>query len=336
MEDFGFVVVTAPSDWLFGKGCLASLRYFMPKVPITVLVDGEVDTAAAERHFDVRSMRRADVSDSWLKRNSFGWGITKMVAHWEAPYQHFVSMDSDMIAWGGLEKVLFRADVDFLWSVPHALPIGPVEDYVDRWFFKPSLLEQIAPEFNWRSYVSNYSCSGIFKARRGCLSTGRYSELMGLQAAQPSLFKFGEMGMLNFMVFEMVSRGEASIAYHDFQVIFPDHTRSSLEKRFRLADGGPIVASEDPQVLHMTDAKPLIDSTTCYSEPMTFFRQEYLAATEGVRGEKALAILRVEDALYHAARQARLRKAWLRKVAGLFYGEVGAWRRLGSKLGLGT
>ncbi|MGL1180900.1 hypothetical protein ACSTLG_00050, partial [Vibrio parahaemolyticus] len=76
----------------------------------------------------------------------------------------------------------------------------------------------------------------------------------------------------------------------------------------------------------MTDAKPLMNNSACYSAPMTFFRLEYLAATEGVRGEKALAILLEEDASYHAARQARLKKEWRRKVAGLFYGEVGAWR----------
>jgi hypothetical protein len=330
--EFGFIVVTAPSDWLFGKGCIASLRYFMPDVPTTLLVDGDVDTSAAERHFSIRIIRRADVKDAWLRAKSFGWAITKMVAHWESPYSHFVAMDSDMVAWGNVLDKLCRIDVDFLWSTPHSGPTEPIESHLSRWFFEPQALQTIAPTFNWRTYVNNYSCPGIYMARRGCLSKSRYMMLTEEQANRPNLFKFGDMGMLNFMVFEMVARGEAQIAFDDFQVIFPDHDRGNLEQRFRITGASPLVNGEDRQVLHMTDAKPVMDNPACYSAPMTFFRLEYLAATEGLKGDAALAVLRSEDQAFHAARKARLNREWRRKVTGLLRGEVGAWRRLASRL----
>jgi hypothetical protein len=334
--DFGFIVTTAPSDWLFGKGCIASIRYFMPDVPITLLVDGAVDTSDAERRFNVRTLRQSDVKDSWLRANSFGWGITKMVAHWEAPYRYFVAMDSDMVVWGNVADRLFRRDVDFLWSVPYARPDESDEAYVDRWFFNPELLATAAPEFDWKAYVDSYSCTGVYTARRGCLSKQRYITFSEMQARLPALFKFGgDMGMINVMVFEMVARGEATIAFDDFQVIFPDHERESIERRFRIVETAPVVHADDCQVLHLTDAKPLMSNPACYSAPMTFFRMEYLAATEGLRGDAAIALLRQEDLAYHASRRARLNREWRQKVSGLFRGDVGSWRRLALKLGVG-
>ena len=55
------------------------------------------------------------------------------------------------------------------------------------------------------------------------------------------LFHFGEMGMLNLMVFEAVQAGSLTLRRCDFQVIFPDHAKDQLRRRFRFdGQGQPV------------------------------------------------------------------------------------------------
>jgi hypothetical protein len=332
VNTLGFVVVASPFDWLFAKGCLASLRHFMPDLPVAVLIDGTIDTASAEKTYGVHVLRKENIPDDWLQRYSFGWGITKMAAIWHAPFERYVHLDADTVVWGDLCSKMFRDESDVIWSIPKRFTGAP-SDYVNKWFFQPKEIAARWPGFRWEKYVQYYACTGAYALRRGCLKLQRYQELVQIGRSHPHLFKFGDMGMLNLMVFESLQEGSVTFRQADFQVIFPDYTQKVLRERFAFDDHDqPVVKGGDEQVLHMPDKKPLVDNTDCYSEPMTFFRLKYLAATEGVIGEEAMGRLRDEDAEYHRLRYRFLRREKGKKILGLLKGDPGEWRRLIAKL----
>ncbi len=42
------VIVASPFDWLFAKGAISSCNRFMPNCRIMLIIDGNIDTKAAE------------------------------------------------------------------------------------------------------------------------------------------------------------------------------------------------------------------------------------------------------------------------------------------------
>ena len=328
----GIIIVTAPSDWLFAKGCVASVRYFLKDIPITLLIDGDIDTREAETAYEVNALRKEDIPDVWLRKHSFGWGVTKMNAIWHSPYERFLHLDADTVLWGDVRKKVFPEDVDVGWSFSGGSNVASVEAYIDSWFFNPEKVAEIFPEFNWRKYWQRFACTGVYSLKRDCFSIDEYKYLIELSKSDPTIFKFGEMGMLNLMVFRAIDQGVLTVQEKDFQVIFPEHTQESLKQRFRFIDEQPLVVPGDEQVLHMPDQKPLLDNSNCYSEPMTFFRLKYLQETQGLSGKAAMLCLHEEDKDYHRMRAEWLKNVKRKKILGLLCGNPGEWRRLRAKI----
>lgn len=327
----GVVMVASPFDWLFAKGTLASCRYFMPDAPVTLVVDGEVDTEVAESSFDVTVIRKADVQEPALRRLGFGWGTTKLLAFWYARSETFLYLDSDAVLWGDLRTKIDLEGCDYLASITRKEPLD--RETVENWFFDISFVEKHYPEWDWRAASSSFFCPGVFAARKGAFALADYIEILRLNERNPGKFKFGDMGFHNLMVFRGADAGRLRVRAENFQVIFPEHSQSDLRERFLFDDGGrPVVRQGDEQVLHMPDQKPLVDSKACYSEPMTFFRLKFLEQTEGHTGEKALQRLREEDVEYHRLRTLFLKRERRRKVMDLLKGHPGQWRSVMSRV----
>ena len=60
LNNFGIIVVTTKDDFIYAKGCCASVKYFMPDVPLCLLVDGE---------FDLNGL--PEVSDTYEDENGY-------------------------------------------------------------------------------------------------------------------------------------------------------------------------------------------------------------------------------------------------------------------------
>lgn len=330
-SDLGIAIVASPFDWLFAKGTIASCRHYLPGQRITLLVDGQIDTQAAERKYGISVLDRESIQDPELRRLGFGWGTTKMLFFWYARSETFLYLDSDAVLWGDLRAKLDFANTDYFASV---VKNGSISDADMRtWYFEIPFVEKHFPEFAWRQAAPHFFCPGVFAARRGVFDLAEYKHILRLNEAYPGQFKFGDMGFHNLMVFRSAQQGRSRVKAVDFQVIFPEHSQEALRQRFRFdASGQPVVNPGDEQVLHMPDQKPLVDNPRCYSEPMTFFRLQYLKDTEGMTGAEALRRLRVEDVEYHVLRAQFLRQEKRRKILGLLRGHPGEWRRLFAKL----
>ncbi|MFM7471320.1 MAG: hypothetical protein ACKO5P_07430 [Nodosilinea sp.] len=240
---FGIVVCVSPGDYLFGKGTCASIRYFMPEVPITLLVDGAVDTDPLEKTYQqIQVIRKNDIDDPWLREHSFGWGITKMLAFFYAPFEHFLYLDSDTILWGDIRQRIQPDQYNYIADIPYRKAGADVSTQeISTWFFDPAFVEKQFPDFPWSQYRNQFMCPGVFFGSRHAFTVPEYKEMLALKLKHPYFLHFGDMGFHNIMVFRKYHQGKLNLGFADYQVIFPDFPQTELRQRFAFEAGSPVV-----------------------------------------------------------------------------------------------
>ncbi len=292
MEDFGIIVACCASDYLFAKGCCASIRHFLGDVPICLLVDGTFSVADAEKAYGVRVINHNSVTHEVLRRRSFGWGKTKMIGFWESPWKHFLMLDADTIIWGNLLKYANFKEFDLIVDRPR---YKSSDESVTEFFFDIGGIEKHFPDFPWQKYRDDYYCTGMFFARRDVFPLSEYIEILDFTEKYPGVFKYGEMGFLNFMIFRAAEQGRIRVGKEYMQLLVPDFDQQELRKRFPVGETGPVVLDE-ATVIHWCGPKPALSTSRVYSEPMNFCRRKFMREAEGVTGLAAEVSLQVQDA----------------------------------------
>lgn len=298
MKDFGIIVACYQKDYRFAKGCCASIRYFLGDIPICLVVDGSFSVAEVEKAYDIDVIYRNDVTNQVLKNRSFGYGITKMVAFWESPFQHFLYLDADTIAWGNILKYANFEDFDFV--IDRTEPSYLNDQGINKSFFDTEKLEKYFPNFNWQKYRYNYFITGVFFAKKGIFELSEYVEMLDFCEKHPGIFKFGDQGLLNFMIFQGVEQGKFRVKNEHLQTFgssFIDNPQ--LKKRFSLEPNTPILKGDDSTIIHWAGGinSPLLARTEVYNQPMTFFRQKCFDDYAGINGIRASISLQFEDFL---------------------------------------
>lgn len=293
--NFGIIIVCSTKDFFLAQGCLASVKYFMPDVDVCLLIDGEVDTKSVEEHYKCKVIRRKDIQDDFLRKNSFGWGITKMNAFWESPFEQFLLLDADICVWGNILEKLETNRYDLIVDQPQ---YSFDNEGINKWFFDTTQLKNIDGVFRPEDFDRNYFCTGIFYSRKGVFNLEWYKELFEYSKVYPDLFKFGEMGMLNYMIFKSVSVGRLKVLNTYIQHICPDYHSSFTAELFPFKNEMPCVT--EPMVIHYNgNRKPYQKNLLCYHEPMTYFRRKFYRQTFPKMTEDEInAKLRLEDRHY--------------------------------------
>ncbi|MFY0651327.1 MAG: hypothetical protein JXQ96_04805 [Cyclobacteriaceae bacterium] len=288
-NNFGFIVTTARNDFLFAKGLIENIYQKYPTIPICLLVDGNFELDGVENRYNANVIRRKEVSNKFLREQSYGWGLTKMVAFWESPFDTFLLLDADTCIWGNIMSFLDFENFDIIID-------KPLKDYrkedIDEYFFETSLLLKFYPEFN--PLGRPYFCTGVIPARKGIFDIDDYKQIMSLSIENPSLFKYGEMGMLNFLIQQYVDREKIRIKLAETQVIVPDYDPSEIEKRFSPKHIQP--SSRENVVLHWCGkAKPVVYNKYGFNtELMTHYRMGYLDR-KNIDSKKAMKVMTSED-----------------------------------------
>ena len=334
LTKFGIVVCVSPGDYLFGKGTCASIRYFMPDTPIAVLVDGSVDTKTLEKTYQhLTVIRRENIDDPWLRQHSFGWGITKMLAFFYAPFEYFLYLDSDTVLWGNICNRIDPTAYHYIADTPnHPQEKDISTEEVSTWFFDPEFVENTFPEFPWQQYCNQFMCPGVFFGSCHTFTLAEYKEILELKIKNPYSLHFGDMGFHNLMVFKKFHENQLKLGFADFQVIFPEFPPSELQQRFSFEAEQPKINPGDEQILHMPDKKPLVNNSECYAEPMTYFRLQFLKDSEGLTGEAAMQRLLKEDQEYFRLRQQALFRKRLGVIKKLLGGNRAEWKRMIQRL----
>jgi hypothetical protein len=295
MEDFGIIIGCCDQDYLFAQGTCASIRHFMGDVPICLLVDGISAPAvrAMEKTYNVQVINHVRVADPFLKKNSFSWGLTKMISFWESPWPNYLFLDADTIVWGDVyQQFADFKDYDFVVDLPESVYTDADVSY---WFFDVNAIEKHFPDFDWRKYRERYFCTGTFFTKRNIFSLEEYKQMLAFMKKNPGIFKFGEMGLLNFMIFRGVQQGKLRVASKDMQWLMPDFPIAEEEKRFPFSENQPSLEGNKPNVIHWCGPKPVSLRNDVYVEPMTFCRKKFMKDAWDYTGWGANAAMASED-----------------------------------------
>ncbi|HBJ39140.1 MAG TPA: hypothetical protein DDZ51_31215 [Planctomycetaceae bacterium] len=292
-NDFGVMIGCCKQDLRYAVGCYASIRHFMPQTRICFLYDGW-ETPDIIRNLPLATtLNRSNVQSEVLRDSSFGPGVTKIVAFFESPFEHFLFLDADTVVCGDLQRINELDRYDFIIDKR-----GRYDDHaISRWFFDTTQMKTCFPDFEFASHREDYFCTGVFMARRGSIQLDRYLEVLAKSREIPNLFKFWEMGMLNFLIFEAKDQGRIAVLGRPYQLVASDHDPAILKATFDAAIYSPDSVSS-PSVFHFPSPKSFLFQKFSYSEPMTFFRRRFAREFQHLGSLRALLTLLLQDFKY--------------------------------------
>ena len=296
-KDFGIIIACCARDYIFAKGCCASIRYFMGDVPIALIVDGDFSTKELEDVYQVKIINRANVSLDVLREKSFGFGLTKMVAFWESPWKHFLYLDADTTAWGNILKFANFDEFDFILDKPR---YDRSDQDISNYFLDIKRIGRYFPDFNWSKYRNYFFCTGVFFGTRGIFSVEEYVDILDLVSREPKLFYVGEQGFLNFMLFQAADQGRIRLSQAPLQFLVPDFPLDIAQKTFPLDHKtGPVYQDEDVIIHWCGRNKPISITSAVYAQPMTFSRKQFITDTSSPIAGMVDTLLKIEDLQYY-------------------------------------
>lgn len=275
MEGFGVIVICTKNDLLFAKGCCASVRYFLgPDVPICILKDGNFSLQGLDLQYKAIVLDRKSIKSSFLRNESFGWGKTKMITFWESPFEYFLWLDADTCVWGDVRKYADFENFDLIIDQPNCT-YKP--DDIDEFFFNQKWIRDHYPTFNLEQHNQCYFCTGVLFSKKGVFEIEEYKEIIEKVKKHPNMFRYGEMGFLNYMIFSALQKGMVRVKQVDFQYLVPDYPIEETESRFSFDQEEYPIVDTEPTVLHYCgNAKPIVQSPHGYwTYPMTYFRRDF-------------------------------------------------------------
>jgi len=293
--DFGVVIVCSEKDFGFAKGCLASVKYFMPEVEVCLLIDGNPDTKKLEEYYQVKILKKENIKNDFLRNNSFGFGITKMIAFWESPFEQFLVLDADICVWGDLR---FAADFNNYDMIIDQPQYSYDSHGINTWFLDTTRLSSLDKDFKPEAYSNNYFCTGVFFTKKNVFPLEWYESLYEFSKSEPNVFKFGEMGMLNYMIFKSSEQGRLKFKNQHIQYICPDFDKAETANLFPFKENKPII-KEALAIHYNGNRKPYLANDLSYHQPLTFFRALYYKQVHPeLTGEEIKKIMAREDFPY--------------------------------------
>jgi len=272
---FGFVTGCHAGDKFMVQATLASMRYYCPAVPICLVVDGAFDVSYLVKEYGVVPLRVADLSSPGIRKLVTGNYRAKLAPMLEGPFEFYVWIDSDAIVWGDFTPQI-RMDVDFqiFWSeISIAADTTEIPAWLPHFYFDPVKLHRFDPDFEWRGNA--YFSSGAFACRRNAILFDVWERTESWARESPGLFAWGEMGMLNYLVYAMAQRKELKIALSDLQHIVGHHGVDELQQDCAGSNWHFPKTIQRPRIAHFCGRKPYLFDRQAYSRPFTIARLEH-------------------------------------------------------------
>ena len=292
-KKFGIIIATCKTDKHFAQACFLSIRRSLgSSMPVCFIVDGEAEILGHILHdTNVSVIDRNTVKNPWLRQNCFGWGITKMIAFYESPFEYFLYLDADTLVIGDILK-FFDNTFDMITDYKRR--------YTDReinfWFFNTREVEKLWPDFSWQKFRDCYFCTGTFFSRRHIFNLDELKEKFTYSSTNPALFQFGgEMGFLNLMIFHSVQKGYLRVKSVDYQVIPVDSSEEFLNKYISPQAPRP---KDFSAVIHFCGKKPHIFTKSKKVALMNFYRFHYLTEIANMKKIFALLLMATQDIRY--------------------------------------
>lgn len=285
------------SDRRFTCACIASIRRWYPRRPVSLLKDparGPYDTEELERALDVAVATTGD--------RRFGWGMAKLeplVAAVCEPGERVLVMDSDVLFLGPLLERLERWDEDFVVD-GHEQP----DSNIDSYYFSRRALRALDPAFE---PPPSYFNGGFVLATAGVLTREHLEPFVDLDTEPPALrhpgvFVRGEQGVTNYLVSKLAQEGKATVRRELLQI----WSGATPRRELRLRDLGP--DSPHRRALHFAGPKRALFVANRHGRLLRHFEAAYYRRLPGGRSRH------LRDRLLRAVRVALGREEWTLRV----------------------
>lgn len=248
-------------DLRFTKVCVASVHYWYPDIPITLIKDnysGFFCTEEIERNFKV------DVFNTEIQ--SFGWGFSKLEPLFLKKKEKSLVLDSDIVFAGKILDILENYEEDFIVSSHSAS-----EKFLESHYYSPNQLAKIDPDFIPPGYAFN---TGQFVITSGILKREDFSHL--IEWSEPrkviysDVFKMGEQGLLNYILQKKHSQGKITLKQYEFMEWGKSQNVQNIDlKKFNSESIGY------PFIIHWAGLKQPLYSQITNGFILSFFEDYY-------------------------------------------------------------
>ncbi len=276
-SDFGIIITTYKGDFYFTKAVLASIKKFMPDVPICIIQDDDFSLEEVTRVYNITHViKRENVKNEFVKQNCFGSRCSNLAAFTESPFEKFLYLDSDLVLWGDIRKNIKLSEADFFHNEPHE----PYTDkiYREQYFVADKLFKH-TEAFEWQD--CHFFNSGVFIARKNMFDQKEFEDIIRLWKSdrvvkgQRLIFPLDPQSLLNVLVFRNKKKGNIKVGEAHLQTVASVISKEELETRFVFLNGEPVVKQDT--VLHWAGLKPLMTNRNeVFISPIVYFRKQHL------------------------------------------------------------
>lgn len=301
-------ISAATSEARYTRICVASIRYFYPKIPIRLLVSGRLQRGLVD---ELRQYWDVGIAD--LPRGEYGWGF----AHWEPlfgpPGERFLMLDSDTVITG---PVLDLWNDDLLGEDEPSKGRAPflVDDEKQSeadtkgLYYDWEKVRQIDPSAQAPQFVFN---AGQWFGTAGVLTREDFAPwvewTMPRRVRYPTVFMPGDQGVLNYVFNKKVLLGDLRVERRKI-MRWPGHSMEGL-------DAERVVRhAAEPLIVHWAGVKKARQRDMIGAELLVHFEKVYYQRIPSSEGRRLFA--GCSGTLSHWLLGAQLRvKLALRKIA---------------------
>lgn len=206
------VIAAYKYDYWLAEICMASVRYYYPKIPIAVVFDfskGAADFSFAKKQYQI------EIIDLPIKK--FGWGLSKIEYLFLQNKERVLVIDADTVFTGYVLDYLQRYTQDFVVSADSHTE--PYAQWMNECYFNYTLLQQQDAGFSFPGYSFN---TGQFIATTGLLTRAHFEDVITFkeypEIKRPDIFACVDQGILNYVLPKQEAAGHISIGKADFLI----------------------------------------------------------------------------------------------------------------------
>lgn len=276
-KQLGIIITCYKGDYFLTKGLLASIKMFMPEVPICIIQDGNFSIKELLSVYNVTHIiKKENVKNDFLRNNCFGSRCTNLIAFFESPFEYFLYLDSDLVLWGNiLKNIPFNInEIDFLHNEPHEAYTSKV--YKEQYFDYTQIFNY-TEYFDWK--VCNLFNSGVFFSKKNIFEKTEFEEIIKLWKINRELLPTDPQSILNVLVFRNKLKDKLKVEECHLQTVVPVKTLDELNSRFTILKNLPNILENT--IIHWAGPKPRIfNKNKVFIEPMLYFRTMHLDYTK--------------------------------------------------------
>ena len=258
-------IVCCRADVWFTRICVASIRYWYPDIPITLIKD------QTRRTFDTTEIEKAwNVKSRSVEGRYGGWAMAHFDLLFNAPETRFMFLDSDIVFIGPVLDPIERTEADLIVSSYPLLAEDGGLSALKRDYYDVQKLHEYDADFEYPGEVFN---CGAMVTGRGVFEQECFGSLMSWDPAPritvDGIFQMADQGLFNYIAAKRRAKGEIRIGTIPFMLWSRDPVTAQASLENIRARTMP------PKLIHWAGDKGRVLSRNPRTDILRFFEDEY-------------------------------------------------------------